>query len=82
MLDEQKRIRIAIIQGAFLPSPPLLGGAVEKVWHALGREFAVNGHDVVHISRQYDGLEETNAEKWCATFASFMATNNRGASFC
>ena len=37
--------------GAFLPVPPLMGGAVEKVWLALGQEFARAGHDVVQISR-------------------------------
>jgi glycosyltransferase involved in cell wall biosynthesis len=49
-------LRITIVQGAFLPVPPLLGGAVEKVWFALGREFARKGHHVVHVSRSYPGL--------------------------
>lgn len=47
---------ITIVQGAFLPVPPLLGGAVEKVWHALGQEFARDGHQVVHVSRAYPSL--------------------------
>lgn len=54
-------MKITIVQGAFLPVPPLMGGAVEKVWFALGKEFARRGHDVVHVSRRCLGLprEET-----------------------
>ncbi len=49
-------MRITIVQGAFFPVPTLRGGAVEKVWQALGREFARRGHAVTHISRLCDGL--------------------------
>jgi glycosyltransferase involved in cell wall biosynthesis len=49
-------MKIAILQGAFLPVPTTRGGAVEKVWLALGREFARLGHDVTHVSRLCDGL--------------------------
>jgi glycosyltransferase involved in cell wall biosynthesis len=49
-------MRITIVQGAFLPVPPLLGGGVEKVWFALGKEFARRGHNVTHISRGYGTL--------------------------
>jgi glycosyltransferase involved in cell wall biosynthesis len=49
-------MKITIVQGAFLPVPPLQGGAVEKAWYALGREFARQGHRVTHIGRSYDGL--------------------------
>ena len=66
--DEKKQasarpLRITIAQGAFLPVPPLLGGAVEKVWFALGQEFAKRGHQVTHVSRQFRDLppEETIA---------------------
>ncbi|MEI8233200.1 MAG: glycosyltransferase family 4 protein [Verrucomicrobiota bacterium] len=54
-------MKITIAQGAFLPVPPRMGGAVEKIWDALGREFARRGHEVVHISRRCLGLpaEET-----------------------
>jgi glycosyltransferase involved in cell wall biosynthesis len=54
-------MKITIVQGAFLPVPPRRGGAVEKVWEALGREFAQRGHTVTHVSRRCDGLpaEET-----------------------
>lgn len=37
--------------GAFLPVPPIMGGAVEKVWFALAQEFAGAGHEIVQISR-------------------------------
>lgn len=51
-------MKIAIVQGAFLPVPTKRGGAVEKVWFALGQEFARTGHEVVHYSRLSDGLPE------------------------
>jgi glycosyltransferase involved in cell wall biosynthesis len=51
-------MRITIVQGAFLPVPPLRGGAVEKVWFALGKEFARLGHDVTHVSRRFAGLPD------------------------
>ena len=49
-------MRIMIAQGAFLPVPPKLGGAIEKMWFLLGQEFAKRGHEVTHISRQFDSL--------------------------
>lgn len=52
-------MKIAIVQGAFLPVPTKRGGAVEKVWFALGQEFARRGHEVTHYSRLSDGLPET-----------------------
>ena len=49
-------MKITIIQGAFLPVPPVRGGAVEKMWFRLGAEFAARGHSVTHLSRRCDGL--------------------------
>lgn len=49
-------MRITIVTGAFFPVPTLMGGAVEKVWFALGQEFARRGHDVVQISRAHPQL--------------------------
>jgi Glycosyltransferase len=49
-------VKISILQGAFLPVPALRGGAVEKMWFALGPEFAARGHEVTHVSRGCDGL--------------------------
>lgn len=52
-------MKITIVLGAFFPVPPIMGGAVEKVWFALGREFARRGHEVVQISRKHPDLPET-----------------------
>lgn len=49
-------MRITIVQGAFLPVPPLLGGALENIFLHLGREFASRGHEVIHICRAFPGL--------------------------
>lgn len=52
-------MKITIVLGAFFPVPPLLGGAVEKVWFALGQEFVGQGHEVVQISRRHPELPDT-----------------------
>jgi len=49
-------LRITILQGAFLPVPPLRGGAVEKMWFELGKQFSQQGHQVCHVSRRFPGL--------------------------
>ena len=49
-------MRISILQGAFLPVPPIRGGAIEKAWDHLGTEFVKLGHEVTHVSRLCDGL--------------------------
>ncbi len=36
--------------------PALMGGAIEKVWLALGKQFVARGHSVTHISRMYGNL--------------------------
>ena len=41
--------------GFFLPVPPVGGGATEKIWLRLAQEFALRGHDVTIISRQWPG---------------------------
>ncbi|MDB5820420.1 MAG: hypothetical protein JWQ11_4060, partial [Rhizobacter sp.] len=56
-------MKITIVQGAFLPVPPIAGGAVEKIWFDLGKEFARRGHDVTHISRRYPQLADRNYEE-------------------
>lgn len=55
-------MKITIVQGAFLPVPALLGGAVEKAWYALGREFARRGHEVTHIGRRFGDLPSTEVD--------------------
>ena len=54
-------MNITVALGAFLPVPPIMGGGVEKVWFALGQEFARRGHAVTMISRRHPQLpnEET-----------------------
>ena len=52
-------MKITIVLGAFFPVPPIMGGAVEKVWFALGQEFARRGHEVVQISRAHPSLPKT-----------------------
>jgi hypothetical protein len=49
-------MKITIVLGAFFPVPPLMGGAVEKVWFALSQEFVRLGHEVVQISRSHPDL--------------------------
>lgn len=49
-------MKITIVFGAFFPVPPTMGGAIEKIWFDLGREFARLGHEVVMISRKIDNL--------------------------
>lgn len=51
-------MRITILQGAFLPVPPLRGGAMEKLWFQLGNQISLQGHSVCHISRSFPGLPE------------------------
>lgn len=48
-------MKITIVNGFFLPVPPVRGGATEKSWHRLAREFAAAGHEVVSFSRQWPG---------------------------
>ena len=56
-------MKITIVLGAFLPVPPVMGGAVEKAWFALSQEFARRGHEVVLVSRALPELarSETRA---------------------
>jgi glycosyltransferase involved in cell wall biosynthesis len=51
-------MKITIVLGAFFPVPPILGGAVEKVWFTLGQEFVRQRHEVVQISRRHPELPE------------------------
>jgi glycosyltransferase involved in cell wall biosynthesis len=49
-------VKIAIVLGFFNPCPPVRGGAVERMWHLLGREIAREGHEVDMISREWPDL--------------------------
>jgi glycosyltransferase involved in cell wall biosynthesis len=46
-------MRITIVLGPFLPVPPVLGGAVEKVHLLLAGAYKAAGHEVTIISRRY-----------------------------
>ena len=51
-------MRITIVGGFFLPMPPVSGGATEKSWSNLAREFAAQGHAVTVVSRRWAGLAD------------------------
>jgi glycosyltransferase involved in cell wall biosynthesis len=51
-------MRITIINGFFLPVPPVRGGATEKTWYQLAREFAARGHTVTCVSRRWPGFRD------------------------
>ena len=72
-------MRITIVQGAFLPVPPLLGGGVEKMWFGLAPEFARAGHEVTYISRRYASLpdEETRDGVCHVRVKGFDAPKNK-----
>jgi hypothetical protein len=42
-------MNITIVQGGLLPIPPILGGATEKIWFDLGKQFVAMGHNATHI---------------------------------
>jgi len=46
-------MHIVIILGPFLPVPPVLGGATEKVHLLLASAYRAAGHDVTIVSRRY-----------------------------
>jgi len=56
-------MRITIVLGAFLPVPTIMGGAVEKVWLALGEEFARRGHEVTIVSRSVPQFAKRETSK-------------------
>jgi len=56
-------MRITIVLGAFLPVPPVLGGAVEKVQLLLADAYLEAGHDVTVISRRYKNFPDEETVK-------------------
>jgi len=54
-------MRVTVVQGPFLPVPPLLGGAVEKIMDALTRAWAARGHQVTLVSRRFPGLADSES---------------------
>lgn len=66
-------MRITIVNGFFLPVPPVGGGSTEKSWFHLAREFAARGHTVTMVSRRWrdfpheetcDGLRHLRLPGW------------------
>jgi len=51
-------MKITIITGFFLPVPAVAGGATEKIWFRLAREFAAAGHEVTFLSRAWPGFPD------------------------
>lgn len=44
-------MRISIVTGSFMSLPPAPCGAVERLWHDLGLEFARRGHSITFLAR-------------------------------
>jgi glycosyltransferase involved in cell wall biosynthesis len=57
--SQSRRLHITIVQGPYFPVPALLGSGVEKMWHGLGLEFVRRGHKVVHLSRRFPSLPQS-----------------------
>lgn len=51
-------MKVVIVLGGTLPCPPVMGGAVEKLWFELAREFGRRGIAVTQISRRWGGLPD------------------------
>ena len=48
-------MRLTLVNGFFLPVPPVSGGSTEKTWHTLAQHFAARGHAVTSFSRRWPG---------------------------
>lgn len=51
-------MKITIVNGFFLPVPPVSGGATEKSWFQLAQHFVRLGHEVTFISRRWPGTPD------------------------
>jgi glycosyltransferase involved in cell wall biosynthesis len=54
-------MKITIATGPIFPVPAVRGGAVQRLWEGLAREFAKRGHEVTIFAREFpgQGIEET-----------------------
>lgn len=54
-------MKITIATGPIFPVPAVRGGAVQRLWEGLAREFAKRGHEVTIFAREFPGQakEET-----------------------
>jgi glycosyltransferase involved in cell wall biosynthesis len=51
-------MKITLVLGPFMPIPPVLGGAVEKVQFLLAGAYRAAGHEVTIISRRYGNFAD------------------------
>ncbi len=52
-------MKITIATGPTFPVPAVRGGAVQRMWHGLAKEFAKRGHEVTVFARAFPGQPET-----------------------
>ena len=54
-------MKITLATGPIFPVPAVRGGAVQRLWEGLAREFAKRGHEVTIFAREFPGQagEET-----------------------
>lgn len=48
-------MKITIATGPIFPVPAVRGGAVQRLWEGLAREFAQRGHEVTIFAREFPG---------------------------
>ena len=48
-------MKITIATGPIFPVPAVRGGAVQRLWEGLAREFAKRGHEVTIFAREFPG---------------------------
>ena len=51
-------MKITIATGPTFPVPAVRGGAVQRMWHGLAKEFAKRGHEVTVLARAFPGQPE------------------------
>jgi glycosyltransferase involved in cell wall biosynthesis len=52
-------MKITISTGPTFPVPAVRGGAVQRMWHGLAKEFAKRGHEVTVFARAFPDQPET-----------------------
>jgi len=50
-------MKITIATGPIFPVPTVKGGAVQRLWEGLAKEFAQRGHEVTIFAREFPGQE-------------------------